>query len=110
MMDKVKEYFNGSMELEPEPASGRKEQATDMDLAGRFFQTFGIICVIVGAFLVPATGGNLTTLLFGILFIGISIVLKAQDQILQRLSGAVEAQRQSVETAEQGEERNESFL
>jgi hypothetical protein len=63
MITKVKEYFNGSME--PEPASVRKEQATDMDLAVRFFQTFGI-----------------------------SIVLKAQDQILQRISGANITQRQ----------------
>ena len=102
MMAKIKEYFNGSME--PEPANGRKEQSTDADLASRTFQTIGIIAIIIGAFLVPATGGNLTTLLFGILFIAISIIVKNQDQILQELRVASGHQSQIAEEAEKGEE------
>jgi small-conductance mechanosensitive channel len=108
MMDKVKKYFNGSME--PEPRNESREQDTDLGVAARFFNLLGIIGIAVGLVLFPVIGFQVTFILFGILFIGISILFKSQDQILQKLKGIPELKDQPIETAKQGEERNESFL
>ena len=108
MITKVKEYFNGSME--PEPNNESREQPTDLSIAAGFFNTLGIIGIAAGLVLFPVMGFQITFILFGILFIGISILFKSQLEILQKIKGIPELNDQSVETAEQGEERNESFL
>lgn len=102
MITKVKEYFNGPME--PEPASEPAEQLTDLGTAAKIFQTMGIIILAICAVIIPAVGFSVTIILFGILFIGISIILKAQDQILQELRVASFHQNQIAQEAEQGEE------
>jgi small-conductance mechanosensitive channel len=108
MITKLKEYINGSME--PDPRNESHEQDTDLGVAAKFFNLLGIIVTAAGLVLFPVIGFQVTFILFGILFIGISILLKSQDQILQKIKGIPELNNQSVETAEQGEERNESFL
>jgi small-conductance mechanosensitive channel len=108
MITKLKEYINGSME--PDPRNESREQDTDLGVAAKFFNLLGIIVTAAGLVLFPVIGFQVTFILFGILFIGISILLKSQDQILQKIKGIPELNNQSVETAEQGEERNESFL
>jgi len=102
MLNKIKQYFNSSME--PEPARESEEQATDLGMATRFFYLLGIIVTAAGLVLFPVIGFQLTFILLGILFIGISILLKSQDQILQKLASAEETQEQRKSNNAQREE------
>ena len=85
MLNKVKSYFNGSME--PEPDNTPSAQDSDLSTAAKTFNTMGIIAIALSIVSLPVLGFHITILLFGILFIGISILLKAQDKILKRLDG-----------------------
>jgi hypothetical protein len=92
MITKIKEYFNGSME--PEPRNESREQETDLTVSARFFILLGIIVTAAGLVLFPVIGFQITFILFGILFIGISILLKSQEQILQKIEGMREVKEQ----------------
>jgi hypothetical protein len=83
MLQKVKTYFNGSME--PEPDNRHSAQDTDLSIAAKTFNTMGIIAIAVSLVSLPVFGFHITILLFGILFIGLSILLKSQEDILKRL-------------------------
>ena len=102
MTNKVKEYFNGSME--PEPENERHKESIDLSIAGRTFNTLGIIAIAVSLILFPVMGFQITILLFGITFIGISIILKTQEEILHKLKGVHAINDQPNEDGAQGEE------
>lgn len=103
MMQKVKEYLNGSMEPEPKNVDGKQNTQTDLETAGRVFYMLGVFVVAASLVLFPAIGFHITLIFFGIAFIGISILLKSQDRILKRLDQQPIPQPQTNEADEKGE-------
>lgn len=95
MINKIKEYFNGSME--PEPDGENREQPTDLSTAARFFNLLGTMVIAASFVLFPVIGFHITFIFFGILFVGLSILLKSQEQILRKLAGEHDAKGQPEE-------------
>lgn len=101
MMQKVKEYMNGSME--PEPVEKKQPQTMDLEAASKLFNIFGILTICIGLVLIPAIGFRGTLFLFGITFVGLSMLFKSQTQILKKLDQQPIPQPQKNEVVEMGE-------
>lgn len=94
MMEKVKAYFNGSMEPEPEQVDEAQNTPSDLETAGRAFYILGVFVIAASLVLFPVIGFHITLIFFGIVFIGISILLKSQDRIIKLLNSTDTVQDQ----------------
>jgi hypothetical protein len=107
MMQKVKEYLNGSMEPEPKKVDGTQNSQTDLETAGRVFYMLGVLVIAVSLVLFPAIGFQITLTLFGIAFIGISILLKSQDRIIKKLDSLDNAESWKGQTLDDSTAKEE---